>query len=250
MYRETYLNGFKDIKSIVEICPELIDDLTVQYFYSTEKEEDPDYIFSGDAVFFHINETTFACSKTECNFVNRRLTENFYTHARKVFHIYAKGRTTTNDPIRYGDEVALFHRMNDEGYGLWLGCASGSRRCGLGTCPGFPHLNHWMWMGKHSCDENKFVIAGSTGLQNGTTSRQPVRIEHEIKLTTKSVSAWITGGKRNTEGNLPLLSETPLFQDLGKWVIKKGKQNKGPFQVLIERVVVKILRRIYTKLFD
>lgn len=29
MYRETYLNGFEDIKSIVEICPELIDDLTV-----------------------------------------------------------------------------------------------------------------------------------------------------------------------------------------------------------------------------
>ena len=118
-----------------------------------------------------------------------------------MFQIYAKGRVTTNDPIRYGDEVALFYRVNDEGDGLWLGCVSRSKRCGLGTCPGLPHLNHWMWRGKHSCDENKFVITGSTGLQNGTTSGQPVRIEHQIKLTTKSDSAWITGGKKKTGGS-------------------------------------------------
>ena len=118
-----------------------------------------------------------------------------------MFQIYAKGRVTTNDPIRYGDEVALFYRVNDEGDGLWLGCVSRSKRCGLGTCPGFPHLNHWMWRGKHSCDENKFAITGSRGLQNGTTSGQPVRIEHQIKLTTKSDSAWITGGKKKTGGS-------------------------------------------------
>lgn len=138
-----------------------------------------------------------------------------------MFHIYGKGRLTINDPIRYGDEVALFYRVNDEGDGLWLGCASGSKRCGLGNCPGLPHLNHWMWRGKHSCDDNKFVISGSTGLQNGTTPGQPVKIEHQITIR-KLNSPFITSGKRQMGENSSLLIETPFLDNFGHWVINKG----------------------------
>jgi len=138
-----------------------------------------------------------------------------------VFHIYGKGRPTTNDPIRYGDEVALFYRVNDEGDGLWFGCASGRKRCGLGTCPGLPHLNHWMWNGKHLCDENKFVVTGSTGLQNGTISGQPVRIEHQITIR-KLNSSSIPSGKRQMGENSSTLIETPFLDNFGHWVINKG----------------------------
>ncbi len=139
-----------------------------------------------------------------------------------MFHIYGKGRLTTNDPIRYGDEVALFYRINDDGDGLWLGCASGQKRCGLGTCPGFPHLNHWMWDSKHSCDDNKFVVTGAMDLQNNTLSGQPVRIEHQIKLVKKSNYLSITSGKRHMGENSSMLIETPFLDNLGNWVINKG----------------------------
>ncbi|KAL9984496.1 hypothetical protein ACROYT_G006796 [Oculina patagonica] len=212
--------------------------LTVdQLCYSNaEQEEDPDYIFSGDAVLFTIKESTsmptswLACSKNDCNFSKRQATENFYTHGKKVFHIYAKGRLTTSDPIRYGDEVALFYRVNDDGDGLWLGCAPKRKRCGLGTCPGLPHLNHWMWNGKYSCAENKFVVTESTGLQNATLSGQPVRIEHQIKLIRKIDSHSITSGKRHMGENSSLLTETPFLDNFGNWVISKGKVRDLPGQ--------------------
>ncbi len=164
-----------------------------------------------------------ACSKNDCSFSKRQATENFYTHGKKVFHIYAKGRLTTSDPIRYGDEVALFYRVNDDGDGLWLGCAPKRKRCGLGTCPGLPHLNHWMWNGKYSCDENKFVVTESTGLQNATLSGQPVRIEHQIKLIRKIDSHSFTSGKRHMGENSSVLIETPFLDNFGNWVISKGK---------------------------
>jgi len=197
------------------------------FFFSEEQEEDPDHIFSGDAVLFAINEVTntprswLACSKKECSFSKHQATENVFTHARRVFHIYGKGRLTTNDPIRYGDEVALFYRVNDEGDGLWLGCASGSKRCGLGNCPGLPHLNHWMWRGKHSCDENKFVVSGSTGLQNGTTSGQPLRTEHKIKII-KWNSPLTSSDRRHMSENSTTLIETAFLDNFGVWVINKG----------------------------
>ena len=192
-----------------------------------EAEEDPDHVFSGDAVLFAINDVTnttpswLACSKKECSFSKRQGIDNFFTHATKVFQIYGKGRLTINDPIRYGDEVALFYRVNDEGDGLWLGCAAGSKRCGLGNCPGLPHLNHWMWRGKHSCDDNKFVISGNTGLQNGTTPGQPVNIEHQITIR-KLNSPFTTSGKRQMGENSSLLIETPFLDNFGHWVINKG----------------------------
>jgi len=133
--------------------------------------------------------------------------------------MYGKGRLTTNDPIRYGDEVALFYRVNDEGDGLWFGCASGSKRCGLGTCPGLPHLNYWMWRGKPS--ENKFVITRRTGLQNGTTSGQSVRIEHEITIGKLNYPS-MASGKRQTGENSTLPIETPFLDNFGHWVINKG----------------------------
>jgi len=192
-----------------------------------EAEEDPDHFFSGDAVLFAINEVTntttpwLACSQKECSFSERQATDNFFTHAKKVFHIYGKGRLTTNDPIRYGDVVALFYRVNDEGDGLWLGCESGSKRCGLGTCPGLPHLNHWMWRGKHSCDENKFVITGRRGLHNGATSGHPVRIEHEITIRKLNYPP-MASGKRQMGENSTLSIETPFLDNFGHWVINKG----------------------------
>ena len=197
------------------------------FFFSEEQEEDPDHIFSGDAVLFAINEATktptswLGCNKKECSFSKRQATETFFTHARKVFHIYGKGRLTTNDPIRFGDEVALFYRVNDDGDGLWLGCASGTKRCGLGNCPGLPHLNHWMWRGKHSCDENKFVVIGSAGLQNGTTPGQPVRIEHKIKII-KWNSPLTSSERRHMSENSTTLFETPILDNFGVWVINKG----------------------------
>lgn len=193
--------------------------------YYVEEEEDPDHIFSGDAVMFSTNdaaittESWLTYSQNDCNFSNRQETENVYTHAKKVFHIYAKGRLTTSDPIRYGDEVALFYRVNDDGDGLWLGCSSGRERCGLGTCPGLPHFNHWMWSSKHSCEENKFVITGSDGLQNGTLTGQPVRIDHQIKLTKKFVSLSELG---SMDENSTLLLEPPFLDNFGNWVISKG----------------------------
>ena len=204
------------------------------FSFFEEQEEDPNHIFSGDAVLFTINEATnapafwLACSQNDCNFLKRQTTENVYTHAKKVFHIYGKGRLTTNDPIRYGDEVALFYRVNDEGDGLWFGCSSGKERCGLGTCPGLPHLNHWMWNSKHSCDENKFFVAGSEGLQNASLSGQPVRIEHQITLIRKLDSATIEGGKGYTADLPSELIETPFLDNLGHWVIEKGMQVYKP----------------------
>ncbi|KAJ7336627.1 Neuronal pentraxin-1 [Desmophyllum pertusum] len=201
--------------------------LLMEFLCYSDAEEDPDHIFSGDAVLFAINETTstttswLACSKNDCDFSKREKTENVYTHARKVFHIYGKGRLTTNDPIRYGDEVALFYRVTDEGDGLWLGCASGRKRCGLGTCPGLPHLNHWMWNSNHSCDENKFVVTGSAGLKNDTLSGQPVRIEHHIQLIRKFNSPSIAGGKRRIGENSTMLIDTPFLDNFGNWVINK-----------------------------
>ncbi|XP_078357314.1 uncharacterized protein LOC144642208 [Oculina patagonica] len=195
-------------------------------YTNAEQEEDPDHIFSGDAVLFTINEATNAptswlsCSKYDCNFSRRQTTENVYTHAKKVFLIYGKERLTTNDPIRYGDEVALFYRVNDDGEGLWLGCASERKRCGLGTCPGLPHLNHWMWTSKHSCDDNKFIVTGSAGLQNSTLSGLPVRIEHQIKLVKKSNYISITSGKRHMGENSSALIE-PFLDNYGNWVINK-----------------------------
>ncbi|KAL9983760.1 hypothetical protein ACROYT_G005982 [Oculina patagonica] len=197
-----------------------------------QEEEDPDHIFSGDAVLFAINETTntatswLACSQNDCNFSKRQETENVFTHARKVFHIYGKGRLTTNDPIRYGDEVALFYRMNDDGDGLWLGCASGQKRCGLGTCPGLPHLNHWMWNSKHSCDDNKFVVSGSAGLQNSTLSGQPVRIEHQITLIKKLESPSMKFEKGYMDDHSSELIETPFLDNFGHWVINKDMIGK------------------------
>ena len=143
-----------------------------------------------------------------------------------MFHIYGKGRLTIKNPIRYGDEVALFYRVNDNGDGLWLGCTSGRKRCGLGTCPGLPHLNHWMWNSKHSCEEHKFVVTGSTGLHNDTLSGQPVRIEHHIKLVKKSNYPSITSGKRNMGENSSIAIETPFLENFGNWVINKGTQNE------------------------
>ena len=212
-------------------CP-----FTYFFFFFEEQEEDPDHIFSGDAVLFTINEATntrtswLACTENDCNFSKRHVTENVFTHARRVFHIYGKGRLTTNDPICYGDEVALFYRANDEGDGLWLGCASGTKRCGLATCPGFPHLNHWMWNSKHACDENKFVVTGSSYLPNATFPGQPVRIEHQIQLMTKFNSSSITHGKRHMGENTELLIETPLLDNNGKWMIKKGTSRVNELQ--------------------
>ena len=213
------------------MCPKDWEKLIVSFLFLEEQdgeaEEDPDHIFSGDAVLFAINEVTntttpwLTCSKTECSFSKRQVTDNFFTHARKVFHIYGKGRLTINDPIRYGDEVALFYRVNDEGDGLWLGCGSRNKRCGLGTCPGLPHLNHWMWRAKHSCDENKFVITGRTDLQNVTTSRQPVRIEEEITISKLNYPS-MASGKRQMGQNSTLLLETPFLDNFGHWVINKG----------------------------
>ena len=117
--------------------------------------------------------------------------------------------------------MALFYRMNDDGDGLWLGCTSGNKRCGLGTCPGLPHLNHWMWRGKHSWDENKFGITGRTGLQNETTSGQPVRIEQEITIRKLKYPS-MASGKRQMGENSTLLIETPFLDNFGHWVINKG----------------------------
>ena len=117
--------------------------------------------------------------------------------------------------------MALFYRVNDEGDGLWLGCSSGNKRCGLGICPGLPHLNHWMWRGKHSCDENKFVITGNTGLQNGTTPGQPVKIEQEITIRKLNYPSTASG-KRQMGENSTLLIETPFLDNFGHWVINKG----------------------------
>ena len=124
--------------------------------------------------------------------------------------------------------MALFYRVNDEGDGLWFGCSSGKERCGLGTCPGLPHLNHWMWNSKHSCDENKFFVAGSEGLQNASLSGQPVRIEHQITLIRKLDSATIEGGKGYTADLPSELIETPFLDNLGHWVIEKGMQVYKP----------------------
>ncbi|KAL9983773.1 hypothetical protein ACROYT_G005997 [Oculina patagonica] len=197
--------------------------------YFEEQEEDPDHVFTGDAVLFAINETTnsptswLACSQNDCNFSKRQITENVYTHGKKVFYIYGKGRLTTNDPIRFGDEVALFYRVNDDGDGLWLGCTSGKKRCGLGTCPGLPHLNHWMWNSKHECNENKFVVTGSAGLQKG----QPVRIEHQITLTRKEDSSWTASEKRYMDENsTAMLIEAPFLDNSGNWVIQKDMIGK------------------------
>ena len=118
--------------------------------------------------------------------------------------------------------MALFYRVTDEGDGLWLGCASGRKRCGLGTCPGLPHLNHWMWNSNHSCDENKFVVTGSAGLKNDTLSGQPVRIEHHIQLIRKFNSPSIAGGKRRIGENSTMLIDTPFLDNFGNWVINKG----------------------------
>ena len=144
-----------------------------------------------------------------------------------MFHIYGKGRLTTNDPIRYGDEVSLFYRVNDEGDGLWFGCSTGRERCGLGTCPGLPHLNHWMWNSKHACDENKFFVTGNEDLQNGTLQGQPVRIEHQVKLIKKANYPLITKERSNVrktkKTNTSELIETPFLDYFETWVIKKGK---------------------------
>lgn len=140
-----------------------------------------------------------------------------------MFHIYAKGRLTTDDPIRYGDEVALFYRVDDEGDGLWLGCPSGKKRCGLGTCPGLPHLNHWMWGSKHSCDENKFVVTEGEDLGKGTLSGEPVRIEQQIKLIRRLNSPLITGENKYMDGGSSILIDnTPFLENFGNWVINKG----------------------------
>ena len=170
----------------------------------------------------NISTSWLSCSKNDCNFSKRQTTENIYTHANKVFHIYGKGRSTTNDPIRYGDEVALFYRVNDEGDGLWFGCSSGRERCGLGTCPGLPHLNHWMWNSKHACDENKFVVTGNEDLQNGTLQGHPVRIENQIKLIKKSNYPSIKSERRHMGENISTLIETPFLDNFGNWVITKG----------------------------
>ena len=122
--------------------------------------------------------------------------------------------------------MALFYRVNDDGNGLWLGCASGRKRCGLGTCPGLPHLNHWMWNSKHECNENKFVVTGSAGLQNATLSGQTVRIEHQIKLIRKLDSTSITGRKGYMDDHASKQNEAPFLDNSRHWVINKGK----PFQ--------------------
>lgn len=137
-----------------------------------------------------------------------------------MFHIYGKDRRTPNDPICYGDEVALFYRVNDDGDGLWLGCPSGRKYCGLGTCPGYPHLNHWMWNSKHECNENKFVVTGSSRLQNATLSGQPIRIEHQITLIRKLDS--ITSGKGFMDDHSSEQIEAPFLDNSGHWVINKG----------------------------
>ena len=194
-----------------------------------EQEEDPDYIFSGDAVLFTINEehntptSLLACSKNDCHFSKRHSTESFFSHSGKVFQIYGKGRLTLNDPIRYGDEVALFYRVNDNGDGLWMSCAAGTKRCGLGTCPGLPHLNHWMWNSQHSCNENKFVITESLSFQsNGSSSGQPLRIEHQIKLIKKVDYPSNADAKSHLQGRKESLIGTPFLANGGNWVIKKG----------------------------
>ena len=78
-----------------------------------------------------------------------------------------------------------------------------------------------MWRGKHSCDDNKFVISGNTGLQNGTTPGQPVNIEHQITIR-KLNSPFTTSGKRQMGENSSLLIETPFLDNFGHWVINKG----------------------------
>ena len=100
-----------------------------------------------------------------------------------------------------------------------------------GTCPGLPHLSHWMWRGKHSCDENKFIITGSVGLQNDTTSGQPVRIEHEIAIRKLNYPS-VESGKRQMGENSTLLIETPFLDNFGLWVINKGTYVKSCTTIL------------------
>lgn len=171
----------------------------------------------------HTPTSWLACTKNDCHFSKRYLTESFSTHSGNVFHIYGKGRMTINDPIRYGDEVALFYRVNDNGDGLWMSCAAGTKRCSLGTCPGLPHLNHWMWNSQHSCNENKFLITGSLSFQSdGWSSEEPLRIEHQIKLIKKVDYPSNADEKRHFQGKKESLIGTPFLENGGNWVIKKG----------------------------
>ena len=79
-----------------------------------------------------------------------------------------------------------------------------------------------MWNNKLSCDENKFVVTGSEGLQNGTLQGEPVRIEHQIKLIKKSKYPSIKSERRHMGENISTLIETPFLDNFGNWVITKG----------------------------
>lgn len=113
--------------------------------------------------------------------------ENAFTHRRKVLYIYAKERSSKNNPIRYGDEVALFYRENDQGFGLWLSCESDRKQCSLGTCPGLPHLKHWMW-NTESCPENKFIVTGSyiSDYHDSLGRSRPLKVGDQVHFIRNS----------------------------------------------------------------
>lgn len=201
-------------------------------------EEDPDHIYSSDPVLFAASESPSAgsswltCGNKECGFSKRQVYENAFTHRRKVLYIYAKERSSKNNPIRYGDEVALFYRENDQGFGLWLSCESDRKQCSLGTCPGLPHLKHWMW-NTESCPENKFIVAGSyiSDYHDSLGRSRPLKVGDQVHFIRNSrrlngtQSGSFSDSFASDLGGIQMLIGGPFQSDTGKLIIQKGTEN-------------------------
>ena len=193
-------------------------------------EEDPDHIFSSDSVLLAIsggpsvNTSWLTCASNECSFSKDQSQENVFTHEKRVFHIYANGRFTVGDPIRYGDEVALFYKQDDDGFGLWLSCTSDLKQCWLGTCPGFPHFKHWMW-NTESCYENRFIIHREEAIQNDSNGgRYPVKEGDQIHLIGK-LDKIKSSRKASTEKDhsIKMIGGAISPGDSFSLIIQKGK---------------------------
>ena len=201
--------------------------------------EDSDHIYSGDPILLAASESPSAdrswltCGNKECSFSKRQVYENAFTHRTKVLYIYAKEQSSRNNPIHYGDEVALFYRENDQGFGLWLSCESDRKQCSLGTCPGLPHLKHWMW-NTESCTENKFIVAGSyiSDYRDSLRRGRPLKVGDQVHFIrnsrrlngTQSVS--FSDSSSPDLGDVQMLIGDPFQSDTGKLIIQKGTKNK------------------------